>query len=155
MTGRTLFASFFVCLLAFLLSLLFILQICLVPYTSCRPFFVSFAQSSLPLLRCLQPLLLGRQLDTCVPLGSAPFGSRARFQELKSKVGTSMAGAIREFVGKEDYDINDVATKVEDPMHMSDLTSAKQELAYLATFDSLFPCAKCPNQSPIWPLGAC
>ncbi|CAJ1382641.1 unnamed protein product [Effrenium voratum] len=35
-------------------------------------------------------------------------------KELKSKVGTSMAGAIREFVGKEDYDINDVATKVEE-----------------------------------------
>ncbi|CAK8999117.1 unnamed protein product [Durusdinium trenchii] len=35
-------------------------------------------------------------------------------KELKSKVASSMASAISEFVGKEDYDINDVATKVEE-----------------------------------------
>jgi len=35
-------------------------------------------------------------------------------KELKSQVSTSVAAAIRDFVGKEDYDINDVAGKVEE-----------------------------------------
>eukprot|EP00913_Durusdinium_trenchii_P020777 g19517.t1 len=37
--------------------------------------------------------------------------TKDRVAELKSKVASSMASAISEFVGKEDYDINDVATK--------------------------------------------
>eukprot|EP00435_Cladocopium_sp_Y103_P051138 s1163_g15.t1 len=38
----------------------------------------------------------------------------SRLLELKSQVSESMASAISEFVGKDDYDINDVATKVEE-----------------------------------------
>ncbi|OLQ14697.1 60S ribosomal protein L34 [Symbiodinium microadriaticum] len=44
-------------------------------------------------------------------------------KELKTEVGTSVAAAISEFVGKEDYNIEDVATKVEEKV-----TSAVKKL---------------------------
>ncbi|CAE7637203.1 unnamed protein product, partial [Symbiodinium sp. KB8] len=47
----------------------------------------------------------------------------AQHQELKTEVGTSVAAAISEFVGKEDYNIEDVAATVEDKV-----TSAVKKL---------------------------
>ncbi|CAE7389399.1 RPL34 [Symbiodinium sp. CCMP2592] len=44
-------------------------------------------------------------------------------KELKTEVGTSVAAAISEFVGKEDYNIEDVASKVEEKV-----TSAVKKL---------------------------